>query len=102
MPRNPVQRPVPNVRINLPYFNPPFTPSLSFDNYDTDYDDDYCSCWDGKNLDSPDHKSHVAYPIDGPHAFDGMGVGGQCPESHPVKIPQIMLEVRPASILSSF
>ncbi|KAL2148993.1 hypothetical protein VTH82DRAFT_1679 [Thermothelomyces myriococcoides] len=53
----------------------------------------YPTCWDGKNLDSPDHKSHVAYPIDGPHAFDGMGVGGQCPESHPVKIPQIMLEI---------
>jgi len=21
------------------------------------------SCWDGKNLDSPDHKSHVSYPV---------------------------------------
>lgn len=51
------------------------------------------SCWDGKNLDSPDHKSHVAYPIDGAPAFTGSSVGGQCPDTHPVKIPQIMLEV---------
>ncbi|KAL2153823.1 hypothetical protein VTH82DRAFT_2498 [Thermothelomyces myriococcoides] len=48
-------------------------------------------CWDGKNLDSPNHKDHVAHPIDGPAAFPY--VNGQCPESHPVKIPQVMLEV---------
>lgn len=35
-------------------------------------------CWDGQNLDSEDHRSHMAYP------------GGQCPESHPVAIPAIM------------
>lgn len=23
------------------------------------------SCWDGKNLDSSDHQSHMSYPIDG-------------------------------------
>jgi Domain of unknown function (DUF1996). len=23
------------------------------------------TCWDGRNVDSPDHKSHVAYPKDG-------------------------------------
>jgi hypothetical protein len=23
-------------------------------------------CWDGKNLDSPDHRSHMAYPVRGP------------------------------------
>ncbi|KAF2196877.1 hypothetical protein GQ43DRAFT_435634 [Delitschia confertaspora ATCC 74209] len=45
------------------------------------------TCWDGKNLDSPDHKSHVAYAIGG---FEN---GGACPESHPVKIPQILYEV---------
>ncbi|KAF2119457.1 hypothetical protein BDV96DRAFT_486383 [Lophiotrema nucula] len=44
------------------------------------------TCWDGKNLDSPDHKSHVAYALSG-------GVGGECPASHPVKIPQILYEV---------
>ncbi|KAI0382461.1 hypothetical protein F5Y04DRAFT_46462 [Hypomontagnella monticulosa] len=46
------------------------------------------TCWDGKNLDSPDHKSHVAYPASG--TFDS---GGPCPSTHPVKIPQVMYEV---------
>lgn len=45
-------------------------------------------CWDGKNLDSPNHKSHVAYP-DG--AYDR---GAECPASHPVNIPQIVMEIR--------
>lgn len=48
------------------------------------------SCWDGKNLDSPNHKDHVAYPVDGPSSF---ATTGTCPSSHPVKIPQVMLEV---------
>ncbi|GLY18143.1 DUF1996 domain-containing protein [Kineosporia rhizophila] len=38
----------------------------------------YPDCWDGKHLDSPDHKSHVAY-----------GSMGDCPKSHPVRIPAI-------------
>lgn len=46
------------------------------------------SCWDGKNLDSPDHKSHVAYPASG--TFES---GGPCPSTHPVRIPQVMYEV---------
>jgi len=41
------------------------------------------SCWDGKNLDSPDHKSHMAYPS-----------GGRCPASHPVAIPRLVAYVR--------
>ena len=50
------------------------------------------TCWDGKNTDSPDHMSHVAYPT--PGAGDsGVGASGSCPESHPVKIPQVMYEV---------
>ena len=40
-------------------------------------------CWDGKNLDSADHKSHMAYPT--------YGVG--CPASHPVGIPVITTNV---------
>ncbi|KAI0516899.1 hypothetical protein F5B22DRAFT_605428 [Xylaria bambusicola] len=39
------------------------------------------TCWDGKNLDSPDHQSHVAYPN-----------GNNCPASHPVTIPQVFYE----------
>ncbi|KAH9872068.1 hypothetical protein J1614_006329 [Plenodomus biglobosus] len=45
------------------------------------------SCWDGKNLDSPDHKSHVAYSNSG-----GLGTPN-CPSTHPVAIPQVMYEV---------
>lgn len=48
------------------------------------------TCWDGVNLDSADHKSHVAYPVEGNIMTDG---GGRCPDSHPVKIPQVMYEV---------
>jgi hypothetical protein len=36
------------------------------------------TCWDGFNVDSPDHKSHLAY-----------NNKGKCPTSHPVHIPQI-------------
>ena len=46
------------------------------------------SCWDGKNLDSPDHKSHIAYaPGNSALASD------KCPSSHPVRIPQVMYEI---------
>jgi len=44
------------------------------------------SCWDGKNLDTPDHKSHMAYPAIGD--FNG----GVCPESHPVALFSIFFE----------
>lgn len=43
------------------------------------------SCWDGKNIDSPDHKSHMAYP-------DGVD-SGTCPKSHPVRLVSIFYEV---------
>ncbi|KAK3314359.1 hypothetical protein B0H66DRAFT_607586 [Apodospora peruviana] len=46
------------------------------------------TCWDGKNLDSPDHMSHVAYPTSG--TFES---NGPCPTTHPVKIPQLFYEV---------
>jgi hypothetical protein len=46
-------------------------------------------CWDGVNLDSPNHKSHVAYS----GAGGGASGGGNCPASHPVKLPQIMYEL---------
>jgi len=38
-------------------------------------------CWDGINLDSPDHKSHMAYP------------GAQCPATHPVALPEVTTNV---------
>jgi hypothetical protein len=43
------------------------------------------SCWDGVNLDSSDHKSHMSYPIGSPE-------GGDCPSSHPVKIVNLFYE----------
>jgi hypothetical protein len=49
------------------------------------------TCWDGRNLDSPDHQSHVAYPTSGPATF--LTLGGSCPSTHPVRIPQLMYEV---------
>jgi hypothetical protein len=36
------------------------------------------NCWDGVNLDSPDHFSHMAYPV-----------GSRCPTTHPVNIPRV-------------
>lgn len=50
----------------------------------------YPTCWDGKNLDSPNHQDHVAYPTAGPSNFLSTG---NCPASHPIKIPQLMLEI---------
>lgn len=41
------------------------------------------NCWDGKRLDSADHRSHVAYVT----YADGTGIG-RCPASHPFLIPQ--------------
>jgi hypothetical protein len=42
------------------------------------------ACWDGVNLDSPDHKSHMAYP---------RADGGGCPSSHPVPMPEITVNI---------
>jgi len=39
-------------------------------------------CWDGVNLDSPDHKSHMSYPVQ-----------GSCPSTHPVAVPEITVNV---------
>jgi hypothetical protein len=39
-------------------------------------------CWNGRDLDSTDHKSHMAYPRD-----------GACPSTHPVAIPEISFNI---------
>jgi len=46
------------------------------------------TCWDGKNVDSPDHQSHMAYG-----QGNGANGGGACPSSHPTKVPQVMYEL---------
>jgi hypothetical protein len=40
-------------------------------------------CWNGRDLDSADHQSHMAY-----------STGGRCPAGHPVAVPSIDLIVR--------
>ncbi len=43
---------------------------------------EFPQCWDGKNLDSADHMSHMSYPV-----------AGKCPSTHPVAIPLISFNV---------
>jgi hypothetical protein len=46
-------------------------------------------CWDGRRLDSPDHRAHMAY-----HATGGrVGILGRCPSSHPVHVPELTVNV---------
>jgi hypothetical protein len=40
------------------------------------------SCWDGVNLDTPDHQSMMAYPVK-----------GVCPASHPVALPMLEYKI---------
>jgi hypothetical protein len=44
---------------------------------------DFPDCWNGKDLDSLDHHSHMAYSRD-----------YVCPRSHPVKVPLVRLTIR--------
>lgn len=44
-------------------------------------------CWNGRDLDSADHKSHMAYP-------QFIGNKRICPSSHPVAIPEISFHIR--------
>ena len=41
------------------------------------------NCWDGVNLDSHDHQSHLAY-----------SAGGRCPSDHPVPVPALQINLR--------
>jgi hypothetical protein len=40
------------------------------------------SCWDGRRLDSPDSRSHLAWPLD-----------DRCPGGHPVPVPKVEMVV---------
>ncbi|CAA9963056.1 wsc domain-containing protein [Pyrenophora teres f. maculata] len=42
------------------------------------------SCWNGKDVDSPDHKSHMAYP--------DLIQGGKCPKGFEVRLPSLFYE----------
>ena len=45
---------------------------------------EFPSCWDGRQLDSPDHRSHMVY---------ANADSGACPADHPVSLPQITYEI---------
>jgi len=47
-------------------------------------------CWDGKNLDSPDHRSHMAFSTG-----DYVATAGQraCPADHPYVLPALQMRV---------
>ncbi|MEH1168668.1 DUF1996 domain-containing protein [Micromonospora sp. CPCC 205539] len=44
---------------------------------------DFPQCWNGRDLDSPDHKSHLAYPVN-----------QACPSTHPVPVPKLRQVLR--------
>jgi hypothetical protein len=44
---------------------------------------DFPQCWNGRDLDSADHKSHMAYPVN-----------FACPASHPVQVPKLRQVLR--------
>jgi hypothetical protein len=44
---------------------------------------DFPQCWNGRDLDSTDHKSHMAYPVN-----------QACPSSHPVPVPKLRQVLR--------
>jgi hypothetical protein len=41
------------------------------------------NCWDGRNLDSANHQSHMAYSSD-----------GRCPAAHPVEVPALTMLIQ--------
>jgi hypothetical protein len=43
---------------------------------------EFPSCWNGRDLDSADHRSHMAYAR-----------RGRCPSTHPVAVPRLTLVV---------
>ena len=44
------------------------------------------TCWDGKNLDSPNHRDHVSYM-----SFNGSTGLYSCPTTHPMVLPAFQL-----------
>ncbi|TEB24317.1 hypothetical protein FA13DRAFT_1714785 [Coprinellus micaceus] len=52
------------------------------------------SCWDGKNLDVPDHHSHMAF-MQGAKVNPNASIffyNGTCPSTHPVRVPMLFYE----------
>lgn len=53
------------------------------------YHIDFPQCWDGKNLDSPNHKDHMAERV----YLNNTSTEMHCPTDHPVRIPAIAFNV---------
>ena len=50
------------------------------------------ACWDGVNLDTPDHSSHVAF-YENVNPASGLFLSnGTCPSTHPIHIPALFFE----------
>jgi len=47
-------------------------------------------CWNGKDLDSPDHQSHMYNTVNS----EGFPNAPKCPDSHPVRMPQVTFETQ--------
>jgi Domain of unknown function (DUF1996) len=50
---------------------------------------EFPTCWDGVNLDAPDHKSHMAFA-----AWDNDARKTSCPKSHPVQVPTLTEKIQ--------
>jgi len=50
---------------------------------------DFPFCWDGVNLDSPDHKSHMSFEV-----WNNATKKVQCPTTHPVELPMLAEKIR--------
>jgi hypothetical protein len=50
---------------------------------------DFPMCWDGVNLDSPDHKSHMSFTM-----WDNNIRKNVCPASHPVNLPGVTEKIQ--------
>lgn len=46
---------------------------------------DFPTCWNGVDLDSPNHFSHMAWALG--------GVGAPCPSTHPVAVPRVQFVI---------
>ncbi|KAF2475961.1 uncharacterized protein BDR25DRAFT_322337 [Lindgomyces ingoldianus] len=46
-------------------------------------------CWNGKDLDSPDHQSHMYNTVNSEYFNNAP----KCPDSHPVRVPQVTFEI---------
>ncbi|KAI1810090.1 hypothetical protein GGS20DRAFT_580173 [Poronia punctata] len=72
----------PNFEGNV--YSPCFDPELDPEHFPTE------PCLGGIR-NSPNHMDHIAHPSGGPTSF--AEVSGTCPSSHPVKVPQVHLEI---------